>query len=643
MIRTTNTHCVLIPVFIILGLLFTRPLLSQKDLGNGFYDYGPTSNIAYQRGIVATDDGSGNNIVLCWLFDHRGGYALLFVDAKTGESQQFPAPFPVDRDAPYASILSNNNKYYTLFNGYFTEFDPSKKQFTFVQKTNPRAAMAMLEDEAGNIWAATYPRCGLIRFNPQTSTLEDFGFLYQQNWAQYPKHIATDDKGWIYIAIGTTNSQIIAFDTSSKKAIPLFNEGERQKGSAYLFKGTDGQVYGKTLNQNQFPWFRFENGRKIPLPGAANVTEAYQITGNQNLFHKKFTNGDFLKRFELSERYLVVHNHKDKKDHRVDFNYTTVGSWSMGVMAGNDHKLYGGLAFPMMLFTYDRELNRSTTQFEHSQLNALEKMGDKLYFGGYPRGDLIEYDPRKPWNSRKNAGENSNPRYVFNCSPVINRPHRVLALKDGKTVIMSGTPEYGHTGGGLLFWDRISGQGKLLKDSAVVINHSTMSLLELPRGKLLGGTTIAAGTGGEVKAKQAALYIMDVGTRKIEWQEPLVTGAREYNDLCMDENGLVYGITNTSTFFVFDAKEKRLIKTIDLLKDFGRTVYEQSPRIFVKDDKGSIYILFRNKIGLVNQRNFTIETIADSPVPLTAGGTFLDGKIFFLSESRLCSYQLSEN
>lgn len=627
-----------------MGLFFILQLhivvFAQKDLGNGFYDHGPTSNIAYPRGIVATDDGKGNNIVLCWLFDHRGGYALLLVDAKTGESQQFPAPFPVDRDAPYASLLSANNKYYTLFNGYFTEFDPAKKEFSFIEKTLPRASMAMLEDKAGNIWAATYPRCGLVRFDPHTNTLKDFGSLYQQNWSQYPKYIASDDKGWIYIAIGTTYSQIIAFDTTSKKAIPLFNEDERQKGSAYLFKGADGYVYGKILNENQFPWFRLENGKKIMLHEAVKVNEEYKITGNQNLFHKKFPNEDVLTQFELSKRYLTVQHHTDKTEQKVNFDYSTVGSWSMGVMAGNNGKLYGGLAFPMMLFSFDPKTNQSATQFEHSQLNALEKSGNKIYFGGYPMGDLIEYDPSKPWNGLKRKSGNSNPKYVFNCSPVINRPHRVIALKDGRTIIMSGTPEYGHTGGGLLFWDNISRRGTLMKDSSLITNHSTMSLLELPNGKLLGGTTIAAGTGGEVKVKQAVLYIMDIGTKKMEWHEPIVAGAREYNDLCMNKNGFVYGITNTQTFFVFDPSEKKLIKTTELEKGYGRTVYEQSPRIFVKDDKGQIYILFRNKIGIVNQEDFTIKTIADSPVPLTAGGTFLNGKIYFLSESHLCSFAL---
>ena len=87
----------------------------------------PDSN---HRGVVATIDGEGRNVVLVWLFDHRGGYALLMIDAETGKSQQFSMPFPPG-DAVYSSILSSKNKFYTLFKGYFAEFDPVKRAFTY--------------------------------------------------------------------------------------------------------------------------------------------------------------------------------------------------------------------------------------------------------------------------------------------------------------------------------------------------------------------------------------------------------------------------------------------------------------------------------------------------------------------------------
>ena len=74
---------------------------------------------------------------LIWLYDNRGGYALLMIDAETGEADEFPMPYPPGGDGPFAAILSSRNRYYTHFNSHFVEFDPEKRAFTFFHKTVP--------------------------------------------------------------------------------------------------------------------------------------------------------------------------------------------------------------------------------------------------------------------------------------------------------------------------------------------------------------------------------------------------------------------------------------------------------------------------------------------------------------------------
>jgi streptogramin lyase len=128
-------------------------------------NHGVATPVSNHRGIVATVDGEGDPVALVWLFDHTGGYAILVLDAKTGQAQQVPTPFPPGKDCPYASILSTKNKFYTHFNSYFSEFDPVKRSFTFFEKTAPQMAMSMTEDDKGRIWSASYPavRPGLVR------------------------------------------------------------------------------------------------------------------------------------------------------------------------------------------------------------------------------------------------------------------------------------------------------------------------------------------------------------------------------------------------------------------------------------------------------------------------------------------------
>ncbi|MCL4691484.1 MAG: hypothetical protein KJ060_03125 [Candidatus Hydrogenedentes bacterium] len=187
-------------------VLSSSALAATEDLGNGFLHHGVATPVSNHRGTVATVDGESDNVLLVWLFDHRGGYALLAIDAATGDSVEYPVPFPPGGDCPYASILSSNNKYYTHFNSYFCEFDPATRAFTFFEKTTPQMAMGMTEDDNGIIWSVTYPNSGVVSFNPETREFTDYGAVYDQNWKQYQRYVAADDAGWIYFGIGSTAS-----------------------------------------------------------------------------------------------------------------------------------------------------------------------------------------------------------------------------------------------------------------------------------------------------------------------------------------------------------------------------------------------------------------------------------------------------
>ena len=180
---------VLLPMLVVLGLMLlvlmiSPALAASVDLGNGFMDHGVATPNSNHRGTVATVNGEGRNVVLLWLLDHTGCYALLVIDAETGESQQRAIPFPPRGDSPFASILSSENRYYTHFANHFVEYDPVSDEFTFFHETAPRMAMSMTEDDNGVIWSATYPQSGIVSYNPATGEFRDYGQLYEHNGAQ---------------------------------------------------------------------------------------------------------------------------------------------------------------------------------------------------------------------------------------------------------------------------------------------------------------------------------------------------------------------------------------------------------------------------------------------------------------------------
>ena len=613
----------------------------SEDLGNGFRDHGVAVPISNQRGAAAAVDGQGRNVLLVLLMDHRGGYSLLMLDVQSGKAEQFPVPFPPPGesvDSPYASILSSGNKFYTHFKSHLLEFDPVKRAFTLSRETTPWFAMSMTEDDGGRIWAATYPKCGLISFDPKTRELKDYGEVHQQNWPQYPSFVATDDAGWVYFGIGPTASQIVAFEPASGKATPVLTEAERKKGGAYVYRDQDGRVYGQALRGEAEDWIELYRGaaRKIGRRDVQNPKKYFTGT-RANL--SVFPDGTKVN-CDLVRRRLTVEDPAGTKK-EFSFDYESDGAIVMGEAAAPGGTICGGTAFPMHFFSYDPEKDAIVNRPGFGQWNIVRAGRDRFFVGTYGGGNLLEWDPSKPWvdTDPKTPGA-GNPAYLGTAEPEIHRPSQLLLTEGDKLVVMGGTPAYGSTGGGLLFWDREKRAGTVLRDAQVVPDQSTLSMLARPGGKILAGTTTSPGTGGEKKAAEAVLYFMDLNSKRIEWQAAVLPGVQDYSDLIAGPKGLVYGIADRKIFFVFDPDKKQVVAKQDVEAECGRAAHHQGPRVFVAGPKGVIYALFSKGIAKIDPKTSMLKLVAASPVPVDTGGDFFKGRIYFSSGSHLLSWQI---
>jgi len=620
--------------------LFGGPTSAEsEDLGNGFYHHGVATPVSNHRGTVATVDGDGTNVVLVWLFDHRGGYALLMIDAETGASEEFPAPFPPGGDCPYSSILSSKNKYYTHFNSHFCEFDPAKREFTFVSKTARQMAMGMTEDDNGVIWSVTYPNSGVVSFNPETREFKDYGHVYAQNWAQYQRYVAADDAGWVYFGIGSTASQIIAFNPETGKGTPVLAEDDRVKGAGTVYRDLNGKVYGHSGSGKPSDWFEFYRGEFTRLDAAPDVNRKPIITSSQGLFHQEFPDGSRLQTCDLVNRSLVIEDSEGKAK-QFDFDYTSEGAHIMSIATAPGGTICGGTAFPMRFFSYDPENDSWVNRAAFGQWNTVVRQGDRFFVGGYGGGFLLEWDPSRDWVATKEGDPKGNPLFHVKCTPTIHRPHELLAHPDGKTIILAGTPGYGYTGGGLLFWDRETQTSTLVEHTDILQEHATHSLVALDDNRILGGSTTRPGTGGETIAKEAELYIMNMTTKAVEWHGVVFPGVNGYTDLHRALNGLVYGVADRKRFFVFDPDSRTVIYEQDLTKELGSTNSQQGPRVFVPTPDGLLYMLFVKGVARVDLETHAITLLAESPVSIGPGGDYFDGRIYFGSGSHLYSYEL---
>lgn len=628
----------LLPLLLCLPAAFA----ASKDLGKGFSDHGVATPLSNHRGMVATSDGEGRDVMLVWLYDHRGGYALLMIDAETGRSQQFATPYPWSGDGPFASLLSHGNKYYTHFGSHFSEFDPVKRAFTFFQKSAPQMAMSMTEADDGTIWSATYPNSGLVSFNPRTRAFRDHGSLNRENWLQYPRSVATDDAGWVYVGIGSTAGQIIAYDPAAARARAIFAPTERGQGYSAVYRDIDGKVYGHAAGRPVDGWVQFHQGNEQRIGSRQQLRRKEIMSAGQEFFYQKFPSGKRAKICDTVERRLVIEDPRTKATKTVTFEYQSEGAHLMGVAAAPDQTICGGTAFPMRFFSFNPKTDQWVNRAAYGQFNTVARQGDHFFFGGYGHGFLLEWDPSRPWVDSEKGQSDSNPLHLTECEPTINRPHRLLAHPDGKTLVLAGTPGYGYTGGGLLFWNRETRSRTLLQHTEIIPQHSTMSLVALPKGKLLGGTTTGPGTGGEKKAKEAELYLMDLATKKVEWHAVVFPGVEVFTDLYLGPSGLVFGFAERTRFFVFDPVKRTVVHEEKTGPKLGPCVSQQGPRAFVHGRGNTIYILFAKGIARLDPATFQITMLATSPVPINAGGDYLDGRIYFGSGSHVYSYAVGE-
>ena len=137
-----------------------------------------------------------------------------------------------------------------------------------------------------------------------------------------------------------------------------------------------------------------------------------------------------------------------------------------------------------------------------------------------------------------------------------------------------------------------------------------------------------------------ALYILDLASRKVEWQSVAFPGAQGYTDMVLGPNGVVFGFADRRRFFVFDHEQLDVVHDRDVEPDFGTTTSHQGPRVFVTAPEGEIYILFVKGIARLDPETYEITMVAESPVPIGLGGDVLDGRIYFGSGSHLYSYEL---
>jgi len=214
----------------------------------------------------------------------------------------------------------------------------------------------------------------------------------------------------------------------------------------------------------------------------------------------------------------------------LTFNYTSEGAHVMGVAAAPDGTICGGTAFPMRFFSYDPRTDQWTNRAAYSQWNTVARQGDRFFVGGYPTA-FCWSGPARPWVATEKGNRESNPLFLIECLPTSTAHTNCSPTRTARRSSSRGRRLrlHGRRPADLEPRDEGAHAAQAHRPPARAFDPE-------PRGPA-GGPAAGRlddqpGTGGEQKAKQAELYILDMATKKIEWHEPVFPGVQGYSDLC---------------------------------------------------------------------------------------------------------------
>jgi len=390
-------------VGITFALTVASAVLAPALAQNGFTDHGVGAKVAECRGVVTLRDGNGRNLVIALTLDESPRGYILVTDIDTGETKQYWYPEGVGNAAVFASLMSRNGRFYTGAGKVLLEFDPTRREWLFHGVPQQEAACfvgsAMADGPDGLIFAGTYPNCHLVSFNPQTKEMKDYGQLDPAE--HYFNTLAFDSAGWAYAGIGTARWNIVACNPRTGERRQILAEEERQLGTATVYTGQDGKVYGIAGAQ----WFRlFEGkGEKINPQDASPRAPTGAIGWGQRT--GTFPDGRQLVFYDLENRRLRVADPKTGQEKEIAFDYEAGGVMVTSLATGPEDIVYASTAHPMHLLKLDPRAKSlqdlgPIPRVGGGNFCSMARCGNLLIGAQYSAGALWAYDVTRPWNPR---------------------------------------------------------------------------------------------------------------------------------------------------------------------------------------------------------------------------------------------------
>jgi len=463
------------------------------------------------------------------------------------------------------------------------------------------------------LYGCTYPSAKLVRFDPATGKGEDLGRM--DDAQLYARSVAADDKGFVYVGIGSEKRHIVAYEIATGTHRDVLPADLAGGGWGSVARGSDGVVYGTAGSQN----LRLEGWNAVPIPPD-------QVRGPEPL---RLADG---RTVSYDGRTVSVTDPKTNQAEKHDTGYLGKSQSLFRIGLGPDGRLYGSTAMPIHFLWADpdsdkwEEIGQPGGGEFYSFLAHKDVLIGAAYSGNAP---LMIYRPGQPW--APDAKPTGNPWLVhYDGENAGWRPMAMIAGPEDK-VYIGAVSGYGLLGGPLCVFDPAT--GKVDQYLHLVKDQSVVALALLPDGRIVGGATVGGGGGSHSTETEAKLFIYDPVKREKLFETVPVPGEGAINALAVGADGMVYGFAGAK-LFVFDAKEQKVIDSA--AHDLGGIIFNA---VFPGPD-GRL-------LGLAGKGVFDIDPATRRPRLLAPypggvhGGYALRGRqVFFTAGPQIVSYNL---
>lgn len=613
-----------------------------------FRKHGGLVPISEKRGMYAVEDASGTKLILCPIEDMMQGSltprsSLLVLNPATGQANQyFPSPRSTPRGDVFSIFVSSSKKVYLGMSNSFAEFDLASRTFTTFIENVGGYTMSMDEGSDGKIYIGLYPGCALKRFDPVTKTVETLADLDPVQ--QYPTYMAVGADGWVYTGVGTEKANVVAYNIQTHQVLPfLTNDSLRSVGGGLVYKNSlTGDIYEKASPHASVPWMKVVNGVGTEVPG---FTPGSILYPGGSLYwtvdRTRFPDGSRVENFSLENRsYDIVQANGSRQT--KNFTYQSGGASVDAFVKGDDGMLYGSSGHPAYLWKYDPATSTSSVLgavrvVGSGSLTHFTKWQGKLISNSYAEGRLYQFDPTQPYVMETTNGT-GNPKWLASSLPDIGRPRAIVRI--GDKIFSTGWPSYGLTGGGMLIYDMASSTRRLIaaSENRLITNQTISTMQAMSNGHIAFGTSARTPGGGIYDPSAfASIGEFDPSLEEVSWYAVPLPTEKEISDIHVENDSLLYGVTLTSQFFVYNMGDSTLEVTQDL-SAYGAPSGDRGDTAFVKLADGRLLLFMRKAILLVNSDLSGCTKLADTPGDAANIGVVIGSQLYFSIGSRLWSY-----